>query len=297
MIRIRFHGRGGHGTKTASRIVGTAAFMAGFQVQDSPIYGAERRGAPIAAFTRIDEEPILERGVIEHPDLIIVADESLIEDPLAGVLTGQDAASVIFVNSDSADRARERATITPELISFNLTEYSLRVLGQATALSAGLGAAAAKLSGVISEAQIVDATRDELSGLGFSEEWIEQNLDIVRELFETLPSVPIKRQDGDSTVDIASVMYDGATRGTPSILHVGNAGLRHTGNWRVVRPEIDDDACTDCDLCFVHCPDSAITLDKEGHPSIDYDHCKGCMICRELCPPHAIGTKREVSAW
>ena len=51
MIRIRFHGRGGHGVKTASRIVGTAGFLAGFECQDSPVYGAERRGAAVTAFT------------------------------------------------------------------------------------------------------------------------------------------------------------------------------------------------------------------------------------------------------
>src|SRR5436309_8292611 len=50
MRRIRFHGRGGQGMKTASRILGSAAFHAGFIVQDSPVYGAERRGAPMAAF-------------------------------------------------------------------------------------------------------------------------------------------------------------------------------------------------------------------------------------------------------
>jgi pyruvate ferredoxin oxidoreductase gamma subunit len=44
MIQIRFHGRGGHGVKTASRIVGTAAFLAGFQAQDSPIYDSRRTG-------------------------------------------------------------------------------------------------------------------------------------------------------------------------------------------------------------------------------------------------------------
>lgn len=44
MIAVRFHGRGGQGAKTASRILGTAAFLEGFVAQDSPIYGAERRG-------------------------------------------------------------------------------------------------------------------------------------------------------------------------------------------------------------------------------------------------------------
>ena len=53
MLRIRFHGRGGQGMKTASRILGSAAFQAGYVVQDSPVYGAERRGAPMAAFTRM----------------------------------------------------------------------------------------------------------------------------------------------------------------------------------------------------------------------------------------------------
>ncbi len=90
MIRIRFHGRGGHGVKTASRIVGTAAFLAGFQVQDSPVYGAERRGAAVVGFTRFGEEAILERGVIAHPDLIVVADETLLHDAAAGVLVGQE---------------------------------------------------------------------------------------------------------------------------------------------------------------------------------------------------------------
>ena len=47
--------------KTASRIVGSAAFHAGFEAQDSPTYGAERRGAPMAAYTRVSKEPILER--------------------------------------------------------------------------------------------------------------------------------------------------------------------------------------------------------------------------------------------
>jgi pyruvate ferredoxin oxidoreductase gamma subunit len=46
MIQIRFHGRGGHGVKTASRIVGTAAFLAGFQAQDSRIYDSRRTEDP-----------------------------------------------------------------------------------------------------------------------------------------------------------------------------------------------------------------------------------------------------------
>ncbi len=45
MLRIRFHGRGGQGMKTASRIAGTAALWEGHRAQDSPGHGVEQRGA------------------------------------------------------------------------------------------------------------------------------------------------------------------------------------------------------------------------------------------------------------
>ncbi|MBT7756875.1 MAG: hypothetical protein HN732_06075, partial [Rhodospirillaceae bacterium] len=61
MYRIRFHGRGGQGMKTASRLLGTALFESGLEVQDAPKYGAERRGAPMSAFVRTDRQPIHER--------------------------------------------------------------------------------------------------------------------------------------------------------------------------------------------------------------------------------------------
>ena len=111
MIRIRFHGRGGHGIKTASRIVGTAAFLAGYQVQDSPIYGAERRGAPVTAFTRMDTTPILERGIITEPDLIICGDETLLESPATGVLSGVETASAVFINTGNLEALKAKIKV------------------------------------------------------------------------------------------------------------------------------------------------------------------------------------------
>src|SRR5882672_8884771 len=99
MLRIRFHGRGGQGMKTASRILGSASFHAGFVVQDSPVYGAERRGAPMSAFTRLAREPIRERGAIVIPDLVVIADDTLLADPAAQPLSGCDEQSTILINS------------------------------------------------------------------------------------------------------------------------------------------------------------------------------------------------------
>ena len=62
-----------------SRILGTAALYDGLYAQDFPLYGAARRGAPVMAFVRIDDEPILLRGHITNPDILILLDESIIE--------------------------------------------------------------------------------------------------------------------------------------------------------------------------------------------------------------------------
>ena len=60
--------------KTASRILGSAFFHAGYEVQDAPHYGAERRGAPVSAYVRADRRPINERGIVRRPDLVVVAE-------------------------------------------------------------------------------------------------------------------------------------------------------------------------------------------------------------------------------
>lgn len=299
MIRIRFHGRGGHGVKTASRIVGTAAFLDGQQVQDSPIYGAERRGAAVTSFTRIDSQPILERGVIARADLIIVGDETLLRDG-AAVLASQESASAVFLNVPEASVTPSWAAehgITAPVVGLDVTARSLAQLGRASALSAGLAAAAARLTGVISLESLRAAVRQELQELDVSPEMIARNERLAVEVFESLAPIQFRPRRDRPPEQLAEVDYEGPLFGTPSILDGGNAALQHTGAWRVERPVIDTDVCTRCGLCVVRCPDGAIALDEHGFPVIDYDHCKGCLICRHECPVLAIGHEQETRAW
>lgn len=309
MIRIRFHGRGGHGIKTAGRIVGTAAFLVGYQVQDSPVYGAERRGAAVTAFARISESPILERGLIDSPDLIVIADETLLNDRGAAVLAGQASASAVFVNAASNDGLAEKYGIQRPLVTFDVSALTLATLGKASALSAGLGAAAARLTGLITAEHLVDAVREELTQLHAARGLIDQNVVIASRVFEAvtpatlvgrafLPDSPSKKKDGQEYPSyIHAVGYDLPSIGTSSIRAPGNAAQRNTGTWRVERPEIDRAVCSRCQLCVLECPDGAMSLDKAGFPVIDYEHCKGCMICAQLCPLRAIGSAKEVRAW
>jgi len=299
VIRIRFHGRGGHGVKTASRIVGTAAFLQGYVCQDSPVYGAERRGAAVAAYNRIDQALILERGAISDPDLIVVADETLLKDPGAAVLTGQDQASGIFINCASAAELIERDEIRCPVFSYDVTDCTQRILGRASALSAGLAAAASRLCGLITLDILDDAMRREFAELHVPSPDIDKNVAIVHEVFSALPIIHFEKPETAETVPVAlaSIPYESPFRCTPSVVDPGNAVALHTGTWRVELPVIDRSICTRCGLCFVQCPDGAIAIDSEGYPVIDYDHCKGCMICREVCPLEAIGREKETRAW
>jgi len=78
MVEVRIHGRGGQGAVIASEILATASFYDGKFCQSFPAFGVERRGAPVTAFTRIDDEAIRIRTQIYAPDHIIVLDQTLL---------------------------------------------------------------------------------------------------------------------------------------------------------------------------------------------------------------------------
>ncbi|HAO22355.1 MAG TPA: pyruvate ferredoxin oxidoreductase, partial [Desulfobacteraceae bacterium] len=79
MQEIRFHGRGGQGTVVASVILAKAFFKAGLWVQTFPVFGVERRGAPVEAYLRLDDKKILIRSNLYAPDHIVVQDPKLLE--------------------------------------------------------------------------------------------------------------------------------------------------------------------------------------------------------------------------
>jgi len=103
MYRIRIHGRGGQGAKTAAHIIAEAAFLEGKYSQAFALYGAERRGAPVAAFVRIDDQEILKRGYIHDPDFFIILDDSLLapgQIKEIGIVEGLDRGDIFIVNTD-----------------------------------------------------------------------------------------------------------------------------------------------------------------------------------------------------
>jgi len=97
LIEIRWHGRGGQGAKTAALLFGDAAVETGKYIQAFPEYGPERMGAPVFAFNRVSDEPILQHCGIRTPDIVVILDATLMEtiDVTEGLLED----GVILVNT------------------------------------------------------------------------------------------------------------------------------------------------------------------------------------------------------
>lgn len=299
-MRVRFHGRGGQGMKTASRIVGTAALLDGFVAQDSPVYGAERRGAPMIAFTRISRVAILERGVMPTPDLVVVADDTLLDDPAVQPLSGlPPAGALLIATGHSAEEVRRHTGHPGPIVARDFLTLALEEVGSAVGASTALAAAAGAMLG-LSERAAVEALNTELQAIGLSPGAVRANLSAAERARGGIspvelppPAAPLPRA-GAPVVDVA---YAPPEVGTPSVTAKPNTPLRRTGNWRVFKPVVDLGGCTQCWICFVRCPEGAIELDAEDNPHVDYGVCKGCLICVEECPTHAISKVRELREW
>lgn len=97
MIEIRWHGRGGQGAVTSVDLLAVAAIAAGKYAQGFPNFGPERRGAPVAAFSRVDDKKIKIRSGIYQPDIVVVLDASLIG--LVNVIDGIKPGGALIVNT------------------------------------------------------------------------------------------------------------------------------------------------------------------------------------------------------
>jgi len=97
MKEIRIHGRGGQGGVTAAELLARAAFKEGKWVQAIPFFGAERRGAPVKAFARIADEPILIRSQVYNPDYVVVLDSTLLD--LVDVTEGLKKDGIVVINT------------------------------------------------------------------------------------------------------------------------------------------------------------------------------------------------------
>ncbi len=180
MIEVRFHGRGGQGAVVGCNILACALLKEGKYAQSFPLFGGERRGAPVQAFLRISDTAVMARGQVYQPDHIVVLSPGLIagEKPSSGdsvpmpgrgttgrktVLLGLKKGGWIIINSHH----------DPE--SFNLTDFRVATVdatgiatkhdlgsAQSRPVNTAILGAFAKATGLVSIEALIEAVTEEV---------------------------------------------------------------------------------------------------------------------------------------
>lgn len=291
MLEIRFHGRGGTGSVLASRALAKAAFYAGKHAVTFPSFGAERRGAPVIPFVRINEKPIYQRTQIYEPDMIVVLDESLLE--LIDVAKGLKLDGIGVLNSTKKpEQIKLSKPVKAWVIDAN--KIACETLGHSITNSVMLGA-------LIRATDIV------------SLENLEQG---ILSVFESKLGENVARKNIEATkIAYESTIY-GTTKGSrnysdlqpwlPDINELpigtiiprtqvnggqqigpGSAKTRITGSWSHFKAEINQEKCIQCLQCMFHCPEGTIQQNSENLV-VNKRYCKACRICEHICPEKAI---------
>jgi pyruvate ferredoxin oxidoreductase gamma subunit len=147
MLEIRFHGRGGQGAVTSVELLALAAINEGKFAQGFPSFGPERRGAPVAAFLRIDDHHIRLRCKIENPDVILILDASLI--PIQKPAADLKPDGLIVLNSTkSPEQVRREFGFKQKLALVDANTIAREVIGVPITNTTMLGALI-KATGVV----------------------------------------------------------------------------------------------------------------------------------------------------
>lgn len=173
-LEVRWHGRGGQGVVSASRILADATLQEGKYFQSFPEYGPERMGAPVKAFNRISSQPLRMHCGVTNPDIVVVVDPTLLS--LAEILEGLGEEGTIVVNFEgSPQELREKLGFKGgKVVAVDASQISRDILGRVVVNTPMLGALNRVLSEVSME-NLLKAVRSQF-GEKLRPEVIEKNL-------------------------------------------------------------------------------------------------------------------------
>lgn len=158
LTEITWYGRGGQGVVTAGKVLAETAMEAGRYFQSAPEYGPERAGAPIKAYTRLSDEPILLHSNIEEPDVVVVLDPTVIGP--VDVTAGLKLDGVIIINTPKlpSDMRQQLGLKTGRVVTIDATRIAMDEIGRDITNTPLLGAFAAA-TGIFTVQEIVEQTR------------------------------------------------------------------------------------------------------------------------------------------
>ena len=182
LTEIRWHARGGQGAVTAAKMVAELALGQGKYFQAFPEYGPERSGAPIVAFTRVSEEPIRAYCGVEHPQIVVVLDPSLLG--VVDVTKGAPKDAVVLVNSEmSPAELREHYGIKGNrLFTVPGTRIAVETIRRPIPNTPMIGALT-RITGLFPIEEVTEFLRQEF-GKKFPPKVVQGNIDAITRSYE-----------------------------------------------------------------------------------------------------------------
>jgi len=274
----------------AAQALASAAFQEGGYATAFPFFGAERRGAPVLAFTRIDKKRIYRKTQVYEPDFVVVLDESLIEG--VNVVEGLKKGGMVIVNSVKKPSEID-VGVDVMLATVDATSVALEVLKQPATNSAILGAFA-KATGLV-KIESIEKGIMQIFGDRLGPKVGDLNSKAARTAYDR---TVVGESHGHRQLKAAKKWLPDVKEmpvGAASIPMKTEAGLvgpgsfveSKTGSWKVFYPEYDKEKCTMCNFCWFYCPEGCIYR-KSDRMDFDMTYCKGCGICANECPVDAI---------
>jgi len=174
MIEIRFHGRGGQGVVTSAEILAVAAFKDKKYSQAFPFFGTERRGAPVVAFTRVDDKFVRTREQIYNPDYVVVLDSTLLD--VVDVAQGMKDSGTIIINTNKDVNLKTKAKVK----TVDATGIALKVIGKPFVNTPMIGALVGA-TGIVKIESVFNVIRER-----FPHEIAEKNIEAVKQTYERI---------------------------------------------------------------------------------------------------------------
>ncbi|HUP62384.1 MAG TPA: FAD-dependent oxidoreductase [Thermoanaerobaculia bacterium] len=273
MIEMTLYGRGGQGGVTLAKLIASAWFARGKHAQAFGVYAAERSGAPIQAYVRVDDDEITNHNQIRTPDHVIVLDPTLIGE---SILAGASPDGWIILNTSQppdawpAFRGRRVATVDATAIA---NHHGLGTRTVPIVNTTMMGALA----------RIFGFTMDELRAVFAGYGYRGDNLGAAQEAFDSVVRAQLEGEPVrvERRADVPSATKaDGTSALHPTI---------RTGSWATRRPE----RRTLTSPCNAVCPagnDVQRFLDAAARG--DYDRALAVLletsplpgICARVCP-------------
>ena len=300
MYEIRFHGRGGQGAVMAAQTLAEAAVLQGFHAQAFPYFGAERRGAPVKAFARIDRDRISVKSQVYEPDMLVVLDGGLPEiEPIAEGLKPEGRA---VINTEVAPEEYDLGAAV-ECVTVDATTIAYEKLKAPIVNTAILGALA-KAQEFVGLDSIVQAIQDKF-GEKLGERAGMLNAEAAKAAYQAARSGRCRAEKPLASRAAWLPTWDEIPIGTalPSasmsgiVVGPGSSWQNPTGTWRIQSPFYMKDKCVRCLRCWWSCPEGTIKRQQDDYMRWDYRYCKGCGICANVCPASAIEMRKGAKEW